>query len=105
MHICPARDSTQEETGRHNSVAGIGKGLFNGDGGQVEEVGEHVEAEKHGRRICRDEVVYQVDERMVVMRRKRKRGLKRMIPSLMVLGCEVVSRMEDVAVDNIYQYL
>lgn len=103
VHFCPACNSTQEEARRHNSIAAVGERLLDGDGGQVEEVGEHVEAEQHGRSVCRKEVVYQVNERMVVMSRERVWCLERMVPGLVVLSCKMVSRMEDVAVDNINQ--
>ena len=64
-----------------------------------------MEAEKHGRCVCRDEIMQEVYEWMVVVSRERKWCLQCMVPGLVVLGCEMVLRMKDIAVDNVYQHL
>ena len=64
-----------------------------------------MEAKKHGRCVCRDEIVQEVYEWMVVVSRERKWSLQCMIPGLVVLGREMILRMEDIAVDDVYQYL
>lgn len=91
VHLCPACNPTQEEACRHYGVAAVGESFLNGDGGQVEEVSEHVEAKQHGRSVCWEEVVNQIDEWVVIMSREGVWCLERMIPGLVVVGCEVVS--------------
>lgn len=36
---------------------------------------------------------------------EREGGVERMVPGLVLLGSEIVSTMEDVAVDNVCQHL
>lgn len=102
MCVRPARNSTQEETRWHDCIAGEGEGFLDGDDRQVEEVSEHVEAEKHGGCVCRNEIDHKVCSWMVIMSCEGEGGLERMVPGLVLFGGEMVSRMEDIAVDNIY---
>lgn len=56
-----------------------------------------METEQHGRQVGRKEFVYQVGERVVVMRGKRERRIKLVVPVVVVLGEEIL-RVQDVAV-------
>lgn len=51
MIFVTTSNAAQEEACRHDGVSGVCEGLFKRDHGDVDEVGEHVEAEKHGGKI------------------------------------------------------
>lgn len=67
MSLLAARNAAQEEARGHEGVPGVGEGLFDRDGRDVEEVGEHVEAEDDSWEVGRDHLVHKVDERVVVV--------------------------------------
>lgn len=60
-----------------------------------------METEKHGRHVCRDEVKHKICDWVIVMSCEWKGRMQRMIPGLVSFGSKIVSRMENIAVDNI----
>ena len=60
-----------------------------------------MEEKEHGRSVGRDEVKQKVCNWVVVMSSEWKRRMQRMIPGLVSFGGKIVSRMENIAVDNI----
>lgn len=74
MLIRAPRNAAQEETRRHHGVPREGERFLDGYYGQVEEVGEHMEAEEHGRCVGRDEVGEEVRDGVIIVRREGERG-------------------------------
>ena len=60
-----------------------------------------METKKHGRRVCRDEIKHNICNWVVVVSGEWEWRMQRMIPGLVSLGGKIVSRMENIAVDNI----
>lgn len=72
MLFVSTSNAAQEEARRHEGISGVGEGLFNRDNGDVDEVGEHVEAEEHGWKIGWNKLVREVNERVVIVRGERE---------------------------------
>ena len=53
MLLLPSRYATENERAWEHVISTVGKCLFQGNDGKIEEVGEQVEAEKYGRQIGR----------------------------------------------------
>ena len=77
----PSRDAAQDEAAGQGVVSAVGERLFHGHHGQIDVVGEQVEAEQHGGDVGGEEDVDEVGEGVVVVGDQRVGRRHGMLPA------------------------